>query len=207
MVVDSKTKSVHFVEHFQRDMDGGSMYVLAYDTWEQHMQERGYVVTPLIERSGACVSVNIGTTDQPEHVLGCLVKNPETGTLFHHPTLCYQALVKADNTVSHIFFTEVLRSLQPVGSIMYLDMQVIEDERFASQPSSQGKYLTTRLNVPNLTEPEPGKLYVTASYKKRGPRGKTEPTVAVTFPVNPWDVIQKDMFPTEWHDRIVKHLQ
>lgn len=207
MCVDTATRKVHFYSYKNRDLEDGTMITVGYDEWEEHMAENGYVLTPLIQRGGACVRMNIGTDAAPEQALGCLVKHPETDTLFHHPTMHYQALVGKDNSVAYVFFTDALRSLVPVGTVMYLRMDVIDDERFIQPPDRESLFLLTRLNVPSVEEPEEGKLYVTALHKRFRPRGQADPPVSETFPVNPWDVILKDWFPDNMAGRVEKYLK
>jgi hypothetical protein len=205
--VDTKERKVFFYEYTDRELQDGSLVTKDYDKWEDYMSEKGYVLTPLVQRGGACMVVNSrgenGELSEPK--LGCLVRNPETNTLFHHPTLHYQALVDADNTVLDVFFLDALHSLVPVGTIMYLRMEVIDDDRFTQRPRD-GKFLVTRLNVPNASEPVEGKIYVTALFKRNRTRAQEAFSVAVTFPVNPWDVIHKDLFPQGNQKNIVKHL-
>jgi len=205
--VDSKERTVLFYEYTDRDLEDGSLVSRTYDNWEEYMAEKGYVLTPLVQRAGACLIINSKGGEDGSSVpkLGCLVKNPETNTLFHHPTLHYQALVDQENTVMHVFFLDALHCLVPVGTIMYLRMEVIEDERFTSRPR-EGKFLITRLNVPNTSEPVEAKIYVTALFKRNRSRDQEAFSMAVTFPVNPWDVIHKDLFPEGNQKDIVKHL-
>jgi hypothetical protein len=209
LCVDTASRTVHFYIYERRDLEGGCMLAIPHDEWEEHMAERGYVLTPLIQRGGACVRLNIGTDDKPEQALGCLVRHPETDTQFHHPTMHYQALVAKDNSLAYVFFTDALRGLVPVGTVMYLRMGVIDDERFILPPDREDRFLLTRLNVPCVEEPEVGKLYVTALHKRFRPRGQADPPVAETFPVNPWDVILKDWFPEEdgMAERVEKYLK
>ena len=154
------------------------------------------MLTPMIERSGACLLVDMkGPDGVSSPKLGCLVKYPEYGSQFNQVTLKYQALVDQDNTVAQVFFTEALRDLLPIGTIMYLKLDVIDDERFSRQHSNRkAKYLHTRLNVPNVSTPEQGKIYVTGLHERKRGRAQTALVTSVTFPVNPWDVVLKDRF-------------
>jgi len=208
LYVDSKERKVIFYEYTDRELEDGSLVTRNYEDWEDYMAGKGYVLTPLVQRGGACLVINTkpesdGEASVPK--LGCLVRNPETNTLFHHPTLHYQALVDQDNTVMHVFFLDALHCLVPVGTVMYLRMEVIDDDRFTPRPR-EGKFLITRLNVPNTSEPVEGKIYVTALFKRNRTRAQEAFSAAVTFPVNPWDVIHKDLFPDGNQRNIVKYL-
>ena len=192
-----------FYTYTKEEPEGTAMTFWEYDEWEDSLMQARAVLTPMVERAGACLLVEM---DGGESRLGCLVRYPDLDTQFNHQTLHYQALVDEANTVTQVFFTDALRCLLPVGTLMYLKMDVIEDERF-NQParSSAGKWLLTRLNVPNTSNPVQGKLYVSTLYKKKRSRGQSGFVVSVTFPVNPWDVQLKQMFSGP-EDSIVKHL-
>jgi hypothetical protein len=163
------------------DMEGTAV---SYDEWENHVMSNGYVITPMIWRKGACVLVPLSDTNS---VLGCLVSHPDSNSQFDAETCTYQAVIDSDNTVSKIFFMDLLKWLVPVGEILYLDMQILLNDAFRRQGNG-GKLLYTRLNVPPMSDPEEGKLYVTCLHKK--PRTRNEPAsvTSLTFAVNPWDV-------------------
>jgi hypothetical protein len=202
--VDTSTKKVVLYTYTKDEPEGKAMEFLEYDEWEDRLLQAGAVLTPMVERAGACLLVDMG--EGASSKLGCLVQYPEHESQFNHQTQHYQAVVDAANTVTQVFFTDALRCLLPVGTLMYLKMDVIDDERF-NQParSSAGKWLLTRLNVPNTATPAQGKIYVSALYKKKRSRGQNGFVVSVTFPVNPWDVELKQLFSGP-EDSIVKHL-
>lgn len=160
------------------------IYVKSHETWEAFIREKGFVITPMIWRKGACVLIPL---DETQSVLGCLVSYPDFHSQFNPGECKYQALMDAENTVSQLFFLDALKWLVPVGEILYLDMEVIEEEAYRRQGGG-GKLLYTRLNVPPSSEPEEGKLYVTAMLKKPRTRTVQASVSAVTFMVNPWDV-------------------
>jgi hypothetical protein len=161
-------------------------------SWEEHMRTKGYVLTPLIRRAGACVLVNIGTKEDPEEVLGCLISGQGGGPLFDNTTHMYHALVREDNMQTAISSADTLESMVRVGTAMYLNAEVIPDEK-QSNPARRGKFLKVRLNVPN-NNPAEGKLYVSGVYHKRRTRTMLESSTAVTFAVNPWDVVLEEHF-------------
>jgi hypothetical protein len=111
--------------------------------------------------------------------------------------------------VTEIFFYKVLRhALVPVGEVLYLEMSVIEDDRFRAQGGTSGtKVLYTRLSVPNVRVPEEGKLYVAALYQPINNRGRRENySSSITFAVNPWDVQLVSEYKGDTRD-IVKNLK
>jgi len=159
-----------------------SSETLDYYTWEVAIRERGMVITPLIQRYGAAVKVGSG--------LGCLIPTPASPREFLEGDGCfYRALISAELDVAELFFMDVLSTLLvPVGEVLYLDMAVLADEAFRAQGAG-GKVLYTRLNVPHVRSPEPGKLYVTCLHQPRTVRGRsTKSATTLTFAVNPWDV-------------------
>lgn len=194
---DVETEKVIFTEQTSdqsEEQDGSGQITHAdFTNWEEHMMKMGYVMLPLIERGGACIMVNVGTETEPQETIGSLLKYPEIGSQFDHNTGNYQALVDSDNNVVQVFFKHVVQSVIPVGTILYLKMEVIQDHRF-SRAARAGKFLFTRLNVPNIDTPVQGKVYVTASYRRNGPRSRALATACVTFEVNPWDLIPEHLF-------------
>jgi hypothetical protein len=194
-----------------KEPEGSGMDFFEFDEWEERLVQREYVLTPMVERGGACLLVDVPAAEPSqdkgtESKLGCLVQYPELESQFNYQTQHYQALVDKDNTVTQVFFMDALRCLLPVGTLMYLRMEVIDDERFNRPEHSQpGKWLLTRLNVPNTASPVQGKVYVSALYKKKRTRGQQGFVTSVTFAVNPWDVVLKQLFAGD-EDSIVKHL-
>ena len=176
-------------------------YQLTMFNWDDFLQKENMVVTPLIKRLGACVIVNsLGDMQEDEtqggarggtkkKMLGSLISYPEYGALFNPVNCSYQALMTKEMEITEIFFYEVLTTaLVPVGEILYLNMDVIQDERFTIQTGS-GKVLYTRLSVPNTSHPIEGKLYVAALYKPMPRRGRRDSfSTCITFVVNPWDL-------------------
>ena len=175
-----------------------------FDDWEDHIASQKYVLMPLIDRGGACVIVDIGTEENPNPTLGCLIKFPDLGTQLNHTNCHYQALVKEDNSIVRIYFMDIIDSLVAIGTVLYLNAEVIQDDRFNHQ-SRRGKWLHTRLNIPNVHDPIQGKLYVTGIYRRHRTRTQVALTSSVTFAVNPWDLIAKDQF-TGPAENIMKYL-
>lgn len=203
--IDTENENVQFVQKLRSDPDGGVAQTKTFFDWEEHLNAEGYVLSPLIDRGGACVMVDIGTADKPNEVVGCMLQDPQTGTQFSQDDGTYQVLVKSDNSAAQIFFKDALRSLLAVGTVMYLRMEVIQDARFKIT-SQANKWLYTRLNVPNVAEPVQGKIYVTAVCRKNRTRLQNASVTGVTFAVNPWDLVPKHLFKGGL-DNIAKHLE
>ena len=190
--VDSHAESV-LVETTSRGNEHESaLATLDFLQWEEKIRAMGIVITPLIERAGAAVILveKDPDTGAESRQIGCLVPPPENeGLLLDASDCTYHALLTSDLTVAKLFFLDVLREhLLPIGEVLYLDMCVLEEERFKAQGRA-GKVLYTRLGVPHERTPEDGKLYVTCLHQPRASHGRSNrSTTALTLAVNPWDV-------------------
>lgn len=185
--IDPDSKRVIF-----DDVSNSCTHTESFFSWEPYMEAQGYVLTPLIRRGGACVLVNIGTAESPQNVLGCLVTYPDTNHLYNHTKHTYQALVQAENMLTEMSACETLEAMVKIGTPLYLNAEVIPDADQDKQ-NRKGKFLKTRLNVPNLESVE-GKLYVSGVYHKKRTATQQKTIVAVTFAVNPWDVMMEDQY-------------
>jgi hypothetical protein len=177
--------------------------VFCYMTWEEKIREMNMVITPLLTRAGTAVRLEF----QGKQCIGCLIPLENSKHLLHADNCSYHALVSEELDMVELFFIDVLRTaLIPVGEILYLNMQVMEEERFRSQGAG-GKVLFTRLNVPHVRKPETGKLYVTCLYQPRTSRGKSvRSAVSMTLAVNPWDVVLPSLYSGS-PSSVLKHLQ
>jgi hypothetical protein len=175
---------------------------LDFDKWEDYIQEHKILITPLITRLGAAAMVKGAEKD----VVGCLIPQKDSKSLLDHTTMTYKALINADLEFVNVYFEDILRSrLIAIGEIMYLKMEVLDDQNFREQGAG-GKLLYTRLTVPNVRCPEPGKLYVNCLRKPRGYRnGGLSLETMLTLLVNPWDVQLASAYEGS-QDNIVKHL-
>ena len=204
LLVDSMAETVEVHTYNEaRVLEDSS--TLGFMDWEETIRSRGVVITPLIRRGGAAVVVDMPGTGQ---LLGVLVPaRPGMSALLDADACGYRALVTQELDVAELFFMDVLRDgLVPLGEILYLDMQVLEDERFRAQGAG-GKVLYTRLNVPHVRVPETGKLYVTCLHQPRTTRGKsTKSATAITLAVNPWNVQLASSYVGP-PGSVVKHLQ
>lgn len=214
MIIHSKEDTVE-ITRYDRDRALKNTYQLDMFDWDDFLRKENMVITPLIKRLGACVSLDAPGGDVEDgtqgaaggKILGCLISYPDHGGLFNPSNCSYQALITKEMDVSEIFFHDVLtKALVPVGEPLYLDMDVIQDDRFTI-PTGEGKVLYTRLSVPNTAHPVEGKLYVAAVYQPLNARGRRESfSTCVTFVVNPWDVQLASEYSGPARD-IVKHLK
>ena len=168
--------------------------------WEESIRRAGIVITPLIRRYGAAVRL------QDDNIIGCLIPPEASEELLDSNGCVYRALFSAELHVETLFFMDVLKTaLIPVGEVMYLDMSVLQEERYRAQGAG-GKLLYTRLNVPHVRCPEIGKLYVTCLHQPKSSRGRSmRSATCITLAVNPWDVQLASAY-TGPQGNIVKHL-
>jgi hypothetical protein len=183
---------------------------LEYCDWEERIRADGIVITPLIQRAGAAVVLveKDADTGAESRQIGCLVPPPENeGQLLDASDCTYHALLTAELDVAKLFFLDVLKEhLLPIGEVLYLNMEVLQEEQFRSQGRG-GKVLYTRLNVPNMRVPEPGKLYVTCLHQPRASHGRSNRSkTAITLAVNPWDVQLASAYTGD-PASVVKHLR
>ena len=172
--------------------DQSEIESLDFSTWEETLRAKGIVITPLIERAGAAVAIveTHPETQTKTTTIACLVPPAENdGRLLDVCDLTYHALLSADMLTARVFFVDILTdSLLPVGEILYLNMQVLDDAKFREMGRA-GKLLYTRLDIPHVRVPEVGKLYVTCLHQPRGStRRSSRGASAITLAVNPWDV-------------------
>lgn len=163
-----------------------------YENWEFFLKAKSFVILPLIERGGACITLKGAL----EGKVGVLLKFPGTGSQFNPFTGCYQALVSSDNTVAQVYHTDVLESLIAVGTRMFLRLDDYARAR-------SGRYVQVRLNVPNVLSPAQGKVYVTAVCKSSSGSRYYNPTGSTTLEVNPWDLTPESLWtgPAEIVDK------
>jgi hypothetical protein len=207
--VNTRTENV-VVETFSLEDEGRNrVNNWSFMEWEERIRETGVVITPLIRRLGAAVVVkSIDPDTQEESVtIGCLISSSQDGEDLLDVSDCtYNALVSVGMDVAKLFFLDVLKEcLIPVGEVLYLDMNVLTEERYKAL-GRQGKVLYVRLNVPNVRNPEQGKLYVTCIHQPRNSHGRSaRGASAITLAVNPWDVQLASSY-TGVIANVVKHL-
>ncbi len=153
-------------------------------TWQTELMDLGFVILPLITRSGACVA----TTD--EGGVGCIVRCEEDGASFNisRQDKSYRVKVHVD-TVQVMPPLVVMEKLLPIGTLCYLKMECQSAGplvRRLSMPLSSddrlSRVLRIRLSTPNVRHPIDGKLYVVFATR----RGVV--VVGETMAVDPWEI-------------------
>jgi len=159
----------------------------SYDEWEPFLKTSDLVIMPLIERPGACILLRL--TEDQSPVIGVLVKYPEINSQFSPTTGCYQALIDGENTVAQVYHMDVLSFLIPVGAILYLKLD-------SYTPTKKGRFIAVRLNVPNVSVPVQGKVYVSALRRGLSERSGmgSQSRGSITLEVNPWDLIPEQQW-------------
>lgn len=208
--VELENEHVKVITHAKDFEDLDNIVTYGFMEWEEAIRARGIVITPLITRAGAAVVMMLEdpVTKETSKRIACLIPHCQDSEDLLEPKTCkYHALYSSDNDVAELPFYDVLSTgLLRIGEILYLDMQVLEEEQFRSQ-GGNGKVLYTRLGVPHARVTEIGKLYVTCLYKPRAFRGNASRSMsAITLAVNPWDVQLATAYTGD-PKCVVKHLR
>ena len=172
--------------HYEDGSGAGGLASKSFEleSWQSELVELGFIVLPLITRSGACVSIG------DEGKVGCLVPPDEHG-VFNISTfdMCYRAKVNV-GTVQVISALDVMEKLLPIGALCYLKMESHSAEplvRRLNMPLSHDerreRVLRVRLSTPNVKHPVHGKLYI-VFVVRRGVVAHGE-----TIVVDPWEII------------------
>lgn len=190
-------------------LDQSDLVLHDFMSWECALRASGIVITPLIERAGAAVVIVEIDPDTKEetHQIGCLVPPAENdGRLLDASDLTYHALITSDMRTAKVFFVDILATcLLPVGEVLFLNMEVLDDARFREMGRA-GKLLYTRLDIPHVRVPEIGKLYVTCLHQPHAPnRRSARGATAITLAVNPWDVQLASAYTGD-PANVIKHL-
>ena len=142
--------------------------------WCTSLAASGYILTPMIFRSGACVWVKQNDAE----TIACLICG-NAGSNFSPDTCTYTALVLATEVLD-VFFKTVLDDLIKVGTSLFLGGETVG--------LADSVLLQVRLNVPNVKQPEQGKVYVTYIEKPIIADRDTFSVMSKTVAVDPWDL-------------------
>lgn len=153
-------------------------------TWQTELMEMGFIILPLITRSGACVTVN------DNGGVGCIVRCVDDGSSFNicRADKSYRVKVHVD-TIEVVAPLVVMEKLLPIGTLCYLKMECQSAGpllRRLSMPLSteerRTRALKIRLSSPNVRHPTDGKIYVVFLVRK-GVVAFGETTT-----VDPWEI-------------------
>ena len=159
-------------------------------SWQDEMAALGFIMLPMVWRSGACVAV----TEGEGLLVGCLVpaddmdEDAASDGNFCLTHMCYTALVRVGETVRVPLLT-MLQTLLPIGQRLYLKMEsqsagpLLRRLRAAVVPEHNA--LRVHLFTPVAATAVCGKVYVAC---KKG-RGGGRVGSAFTLTVDPWELM------------------
>ena len=174
---------------FSRQPSQGSseldQQLLPLHSWQSRLSKAGFIVLPTIQRSGACISIDA------DHRIGCLVppdRNHHTCGNISFDDFTYRAKTMP-GTVIHVPVMDVMESLLPIGSRLYLLMEsqsaapLLRRLLFPLPESTLPRHaLRVHLSSPDVVEPIIGKVYI-ALLSMDGDLACSE-----TIPVDPWEI-------------------
>lgn len=150
-------------------------------TWHLDLANEGYIILPMIRRSGACVKLN--DTD-----IACLVKSRDSDDNFSPVGLNYTALRRFAET-EPIDTLYVMKNLLPLGTLLLLKCDAHSAGPLLSRlpqpiPNHQLPFhgIKAHLNVPTVVSPTDGRVYISICVITED--GHTSETIAV----DPWEL-------------------
>ena len=157
----------------EREMQGFSLSAKA---WNSELGERGYIMLPMVWRSGACVLIPPKAGDQASReMIGCIVPPPgvdsEGAQLHSDGNYCYSiqsyfAGVRVGEIIQ-VHVLDVMKHLLPIGKKLFLKCESQSAApliRRLKAPLSAESRSTHAIRVfltgPSVKTPIPGKVYV-----------------------------------------------
>ena len=174
----------------------GIHYILSLLNWQEEMKAHGFIMLPMVWRSGACVTMDANT-------IGCLVPPDEHEDLVNDGNFCiydcsYKALVRY-GVKETIPVMQMLQTLLAIGERLYLKLEshsaavVLRRLTTEIHASELKQYaLQVHLSAPNVLTPEKGKVFVACLVCKmnggfRAVRGSSSEILVV----DPWDLLMQ----------------
>lgn len=160
------------------------------DNWQENLREMDCIIPPMVWRSGAAVCVR----SRDEKKVACLVYDEEYSSNFNPETCTYDYVTADDSSSTSWNFIHVYQNLIPVGTQLYLIMDSGTGAKIRDRLSTQDRnkpLLAVRLNVPHITKPINGKLYVSCTKRSILAKSDTSDLGSVTFPVDPWELLME----------------
>lgn len=181
--------------------EGGECYSLSILDWQEEMRAKGFIMLPMIWRSGACVAMNEGD-------IGCLVPPDEHEDISHDGNFCingfeYRALIRY-GLKEKLPVMRVLETLLAIGDRLYLKMESNSASSVRRRlpvdihaNDLAGNVLQVHLSAPNVLTPEPGKVFVVSLVRKmNGGVQSVKGSASEVLVVDPWELM---MQPGERH--------
>ena len=192
LVYDGKTISMECTD----DEGGGSFSALSLLHWQDEMKAQGYIMLPMVWRSGACVAID-------EDTVGCLVPPEEIEDLAHDGNfvmegLEYRALTRF-GVQQKIPVMTMLQTLLPIGSKLYLKLEsqsaapILRRLTVEIHVNDLKNYaLQVHLSAPNILEPETGKVFVVClACKMNGNIQSVKGSASEVLLADPWDLVMQ----------------
>jgi hypothetical protein len=190
LVYDGKSILMDIIE----DDDGGSSTALSLLHWQDEMKAQGFIMLPMVWRSGACVAID-------ENTIGCLVPPEEHEDLAHDGNFVmeetgYRALTRY-GLQQKIPVMTMLQTLLPIGTRLYLKLEsqsaapIIRRLTVDIHVNDLKNYaLQVHLSAPNILEPEAGKVFVVClACRMVGNVQSVKGSASEVLVVDPWDLV------------------
>lgn len=187
-----------FMECLDNDDDSGAgnCYSFSLLTWQDEMKVRGFIMLPMVWRSGACVAVDA-------NAIGCLVPPDAHEDILHDGNFCmagfdYRALVRY-GVKEKVPVMKVMQTLLPIGERLFLKLEshsaaiVLRRLPVDIHVSDLKHYsLQVHLSAPNVLVSEPGKVFVACLVcKMNGGLRCAKGTASEIIVVDPWELLMQ----------------
>ena len=192
LVFDGKSITMDCME----DEGGGIVYPLSLLNWQEEMKKEGYIMLPMVWRSGACVTVDA-------NAIGCLVPPEEHEEVAHDGNFCmqgfeYRALIRC-GVQEKVPVLQMLQTLLPIGERLYLKMEsqsaaiVLRRLTVDIHANDLNRYaLQVHFSAPNVLVPEAGKVFVVCLVcKVNGSVRSSKGSASEVLIVDPWELIMQ----------------
>lgn len=150
-------------------------------SWHTDLAFDGFIVLPMIRRSGACVRIN-------ETDIACLVRDPEADDNFSPDDFKYRAL-KRFAQIEPIETLYVMKNLLPLGTMVLLKCESQSAAPLLTRipmPLSRNSLalhgIRGFLNSPSILDPVDGRVYITICVTSDGTHSPEDVSV------DPWEL-------------------
>lgn len=175
---------------------GGNSSSLSLLNWQEEMKKEGYIMLPMVWRSGACVAMDADN-------IGCLVPPEEHEEVANDGNFCmegfeYRALVRY-GLQEKVPVMQMLQTLLAIGQRLYLKMEsqsaaiVLRRLTVDIHGSELNRHaLQVHLSAPNVLNPEKGKVFVVCLVcKMNGNVRSVKGSASEVLVVDPWELIMQ----------------
>ena len=164
--------------------------------WQEEMKAMGFIMLPMVWRSGACVAMDATT-------IGCLVPPDEQEDLVCDGNFCvyecsYRALVRFGVKES-VPVMQMLQTLLAIGERLYLRLEsrsaaiVLHRLTVDIHVNELAQHaLQVHLSAPNVLHPEKGKVFVACLVcKMNGGMRSIRGASSEILVVDPWELLMQ----------------